>query len=223
MIHINRFIILIPGVQCVYMYSIYHICMEPYFGGCCDYFQRLNCETGISDDGGFHGGVRNIFPRCILSEHAVELQASSLDDNTSFPIPGKSNIHSRSWVLKQGFHVTIQGEDCLRDGTVGASYLNYVLLYLLLKTSISWKSTEAPSMNNATHGTGDTNHPGPFFPFHRDETYPRTLCVNFKRLEVSTLRTNMTNKSSVATSLFVCTDASEAQQYSTRRCISLLC
>lgn len=25
----------------------------------------------------------------------------------------------------------------------------------------------------------------PYFPFHRSETYPRTLCVNFKRLEVS--------------------------------------
>lgn len=35
------------------------------------------------------------------------------------------------------------------------------------------------------HGLRETAPPGPYFPFHRDETYPRTLCVNFKRLEVS--------------------------------------
>lgn len=34
-------------------------------------------------------------------------------------------------------------------------------------------------------GLRETAPPGPYFPFHRDETYPRTLCVNFKRLEVS--------------------------------------
>eukprot|EP00904_Undaria_pinnatifida_P007778 jgi/Undpi1/412/HiC_scaffold_1.g00408.m1 len=34
----------------------------------------------------------------------------------------------------------------------------------------------------------EVHPPGPYFPFHRDETYPRTLCVNFKRLEYRTLQ-----------------------------------
>ncbi|CAM9647860.1 unnamed protein product [Scytosiphon promiscuus] len=38
------------------------------------------------------------------------------------------------------------------------------------------------------NGLRETPPPGPYFPFHRDETYPRTLCVNFKRLEFRTLQ-----------------------------------
>ncbi|CAM9953064.1 unnamed protein product, partial [Ectocarpus fasciculatus] len=38
------------------------------------------------------------------------------------------------------------------------------------------------------NGLRETVPPGPYFPFHRDETYPRTLCVNFKRLEYRTLQ-----------------------------------
>lgn len=39
-------------------------------------------------------------------------------------------------------------------------------------------------MNGVAPPKRDSTPQGPYFPFHRDETYPRTLCVNFKRLEV---------------------------------------
>lgn len=42
-----------------------------------------------------------------------------------------------------------------------------------------------PAAELVMNGLRETPPPGPYFPFHRDETYPRTLCVNFKRLEVS--------------------------------------
>lgn len=41
------------------------------------------------------------------------------------------------------------------------------------------------SMNGGAHSERNDGPSVPYFPFHRDETYPRTLCVNFKRLEVS--------------------------------------
>lgn len=40
------------------------------------------------------------------------------------------------------------------------------------------------TMNGLAHKR-EASSTAPYFPFHRDEIYPRTLCVNFKQLEVS--------------------------------------